>query len=493
MAYSRASNIPKSRCKEIVNSLISNFLSKDKESGLLKITVADQTNKATQIIRHIISPWKVNFTDLNQADVSILYGGKFPRDNPAIIIPSNSQNFIESLKDRDINVAKVLQKETVINATQQTRLSMVSKVQYDYKGSIELIPTNIHPPPVQINDACLLLRLDMIEEYERIIDKILNPQPSLLYRLLTGLTIPYSLAPKRVRNLLMRSKVAKTDLNLLDKLPLDTLRFLLVKAIEVIAGKKMEKKDWNGKSYVYSMTHDIESSDGLKKAKVLKRLEERYDIPSAWYIPAGHSKFDPKAVEELANHGEIGVHGTQHDGKLAAISKQQLLQRLLEARRAIDRFIDCKRTRVLGFRAPLLQHNSMILDALAETGYDYDTSVPTWEPKHPYVMSSHGIGTVYPMKLNKITEIPLTLPQDHQMLHVLGMTPKSTVQTWIRLKETIKDIGGICSILVHPDYEFSDARNLDSYEELLNDLASDKNAWATTPAEIETWFSKLHG
>ncbi len=210
-------------------------------------------------------------------------------------------------------------------------------------------------------------------------------------------------------------------------------------------------------------------------------MEEKYDLPSAWYVPTKHYKLNTEAVRQLANHGEIGAHDTMHDGKLARLPRQKLVERLREAKRTLERVVDCP---VRGFRAPLLQHNGEIVRALGKAGYTYDTSVPSWEPKHPSFMKPYGIGTANPMRVDSIIEIPVTLPQDHQMLQVLGMTPKQTVEAWIELKGVVRDIGGICTILMHPSYEMAHPKNLSTYEDLINNLTIGDDAWLTVPSEI---------
>ena len=100
-------------------------------------------------------------------------------------------------------------------------------------------------------------------------------------------------------------------------------------------------------------------------------------------------------------------------------------------------------------------------------------------------MKPYGIGTVNLVKMNKIVEIPITLPQDHQMLKVLDMSSGQVVKVWIELMDSIWNIGGICSILMHPDYELADKTGLKAYEELLNALIIG-DAHGTIPKELIT-------
>ena len=448
----------------------------------MKVTVASPAPEVHQIIRQLLSPWRVAFTGLDEADVLIVYGGKPPENMETIVIPSDSVDFTKWLKDEGLSVIRKPGRQTFIAATPQTTLSMVPQMQYHYDESVESISSISQPPPIELNDDTILLTADIIEEYGRIMVEALEPRVSTLYRLLTGLPIPYTVVPKRLRNLVMGRKAQQTSLDLYDKLPLDALRFLLARAIEKTTDKGLERKTWNGKSYACAITHDIDTHTGLIKAKVIKRLEEKYDVPSAWYIPTKHYKLDPETIRELANYGEIGAHDVRHDGKLAQLPKQKIVERLREAKQTLEKIVGRP---VEGFRTPLLQCNAKTIQALEEVGYLYDASVPTWEPNHPYTMKPYGIGTVNPMDINSVVEIPLTLPQDHQMLHVLGMTPKQAVGAWIKLKDGIRDIGGICTILVHPDYELADPRNLDAFEELLNAMVV-CDAWVTTPKELIT-------
>jgi peptidoglycan/xylan/chitin deacetylase (PgdA/CDA1 family) len=259
------------------------------------------------------------------------------------------------------------------------------------------------------------------------------------------------------------------------------LRFILSSAIEKLSEKKIERKTWNGKKYAFILTHDVDTREGLRKAKKLKKIEHKYDVPSAWYVPSKRYKLDADAINELANHGEVGAHDTKHDGKLNRLSRNALVERLREAKQILENITGEK---VEGFRAPLLQHSVKIIQALRDVRYSYDTSVPTWEPRHPNTMNSQGIGTMYPLTLEGVTEIPVTLPQDQQLLHVLGLSPKEVTRKWMKMIDTIKEISGLCTVLMHPDYELADPENLGLYEELLNMIASDSEALVSLPRNI---------
>ena len=260
-------------------------------------------------------------------------------------------------------------------------------------------------------------------------------------------------------------------LTLSDKLPIDALRFTLVNAIEKASDKVFEKKAIYSGNYVCILTHDVETASGLQKARLIKKIEQKYDGPfCCWYLPSNRYKLDEECVKDIACQGEIGVHDTKHDGKLAHMPKSKLVERFSEAKSSIENLVEHN---VEGFRAPVLQHNPRILQALKESGFKYDTSIPTWEPKHPFTMKSHGIGTVYPLTINGLVEIPLTLPQDHQLLYALSMEPKEVMRTWAIMATLIRDLGGVCMFLVHPDYKFGD-QYTSLYEDLVNVIVNDR-------------------
>ena len=370
-----------------------------------------------------------------------------------------------------------------MTATSRITLLFTPEKQFCFNGSLDAFE-NADSLVFHYRDS-VVLKVDIVKEFKIKLEKTLAPRQSTFHRVVTGLPIPYGLAPTRLRDFLMNSNNGPGNLSLYDKLPIDALRYSLVNAIKIASGKEVEKRALFNNQLTYVLTHDVESSYGLKRAMLLKKVEEKYDVQSAWYVPSNRYKLDEDSIRQLSNHGEVGAHDTKHDGKLAHLSKEKILKRVSEARNSLSKIIQQP---VDGFRAPILQHNEKILQALNEAGYKYDTSIPSWEPKHPYTMKPHGIGTVFPLTLDNLTEIPLTLPQDHQLLHVLGLDPKNVLKTWETMATMIRELGGVSMFLVHPDYEV--AANIDLYEELVSGIVSDSKSTITVPSQICTMTNK---
>ena len=446
----------------------------------MKITVLGQAADV-EVIRELLSPWNVSFTSFDQAEVAIVYNKKYLETKKTIVIPSDSSDFMKWIKDIKSRVMKKPGERVFVATTSQKVLTFTPQILYSYDGLVKSAFEETPPTAAALNEDLVFLTLDIIKEYNKILDETLNAKSSTLYNVFTGLPVPYTLAPKQLRDLFMREHRVQENLTLCDKLPLDALRFILVKAIEKLTNKKLHKKTWNGKKYACLITHDVDTKDGLLRSVTVKKLEEKYDVPSAWYLPSAQYPLDQEIVAALTNNGEVGSHDTKHDGRLYRLSGKKLADRLSHSKKILEKMVGGP---VAGFRAPLLQHNSDILSNLKDCGYQYDSSIPTWEVKHPRTMRSHGIGTVFPTRIEGMKELPITIMQDHQLLHVLDCTPKEAIETWLSNIAVIKELGGSCVLLSHPEYNLLDTQGLPLYEELLNTIAFDREMLVGLPNKI---------
>lgn len=443
----------------------------------LRITI-NAPPAVAAIIRELLSPWYVSCVSSDEAEISISYGTKYEQNDRAVLIPSYSPGCIESSRGSKPKSSGTNRRRIQISVDPDSVLEFTPKALFcDGRTGKKASRADLSSATGFKGE---LLSTDVVAEYRSIINRTINAKQSLSFRALTRMPFPYSVVPSGFRKQFLRRPDIKSSLTLNDKLSLDALRFILLEAIERVTKRSLRKKMWSGKKYAILLTHDVETREGLAKARRLKKLEDRYDAPSAWFIPSKRYELEPQIIQDLANHGEVGSHDTEHDGKLALLTKQKIVRRTSEAKVALEKVT---RKPVSGFRAPLLQHNANMIAALRESNYVYDSSIPTWEPNHPSTMKPHGIETVYPLTINGLTEIPITLPQDHQLLYVLDLKPNEVIREWLKAVSLIKRLGGLCTFLVHPDYDLADGK-METYEELLNALVSDKEASITLPIEI---------
>jgi peptidoglycan/xylan/chitin deacetylase (PgdA/CDA1 family) len=438
------------------------------------------SNSDKAILKELLSPWNVRFTTPEEADIVIIYKSEGSSTKKSIILPYAGPEFNNWVGKQNLRLKSSSKKQIKVDISNQTSLKISPERLFDYEGSLYSFPEGSSAEFFLNNDQ-ELLKIDLIKEFSNIVDPALTGKTSILYHILTGLPLRYDAAPKRVRDFVMGAKKEGRALDYCDKLPLDALRFILVKAIERLSGKILVRKKWKGANSCVTLTHDIDTENGLSRASQVRKLEEKYDIKSAWYIPTKHYPLNSEIVKELANHGEVGVHGAKHSGNLVRLSSQKLFSQFSDSKAFLEKMSG---STIHGFRSPLLQHNSAILAQLKKAGYAYDSSIPTWEPNHPQTMGPFGIGTVFPLNINGLVEIPISIVQDHQLLYVLGFTAKETVSQWLSFMSVVKEVGGCNVFLSHPEYKLFDSKNLSLYEEFLSVLISQKNTEILTPSQL---------
>ena len=433
------------------------------------------------ILKELLSPWNVSFTTPEEADIVIIYKSGEASTKKSIILPYNGPEFNNWVKKQSLSLKSSSHKQIKVDISNQTSLTISPEQLFDYEGASNSSLREGSSAEFFLNSDQELLKIDLIKEFANIVDPALNGKTSILYQILTGLPLRYDAAPKKVRDLVMGDKKEGRVINYCDKLPLDALRFVLVRTIERLSGKVLIRKKWKGANSCVTLTHDIDTEKGLGRASLVRKLEEKYDIKSAWYIPTKHYPLNCEIVKELANYGEVGVHGAKHSGNLVRLSSQKLYSQFSDAKASLEKISGSP---IQGFRSPLLQHNSTILAQLKKAGYVYDTSIPTWEPKHPQTMSPFGIGTVFPLQINGLIEFPVSIIQDHQLLYVSDLTPKETLHQWFLFMNVVTEIGGCNVFLSHPEYKLFDPENICLYEDFLSVLVANKNIEITIPKEI---------
>jgi hypothetical protein len=242
-----------------------------------------------------------------------------------------------------------------------------------------------------------------------------------------------------------------------------------------------------GKSHALAITHDVETKLGLEDgAGRLADVEARLGVRSTWNIPSDRYPLSSQLLISLAAAGEVGGHDTKHDGRLIFESLENKVERVGRCKARLE---SLSRKEVRGFRSPLLQHGRELLDALGRAGYLYDSSVPSWERLSPTSLKPHGVGTVFPFFVSGTLEIPVSLPQDHQLIRVSGLTVSEAVQELFRVSRWIRGVGGACVLLVHPDYEFGQPENTEEYHRLLEKFKSDPECEILTLGELARWWT----
>ena len=222
-----------------------------------------------------------------------------------------------------------------------------------------------------------------------------------------------------------------------------------------------------------SLTHDVESEEGLRLAVELADLEEELGFRSSFNLGGWYS-VDPGLVRELTERGfEVGVHGLRHDRSLFATrasfeAQQPGLRELFD------------RLGAVGFRSPSTHR---ILPWIGELPIEYDCSLPHSDPFEP---QPGGCCSLWPFFIGSVVELPYTLPQDHTLLTLLG---QRTPDVWSDQATRIENEHGLIQCVTHPDRGYlGNPRNRAIYREFLQALAERPRLWKALPGDVATWW-----
>jgi peptidoglycan/xylan/chitin deacetylase (PgdA/CDA1 family) len=231
---------------------------------------------------------------------------------------------------------------------------------------------------------------------------------------------------------------------------------------------------WPGRNRAaLTLTHDVESEDGLRLALEVADLEEELGFRSSFNL-GGWYPVDPGFVNELTGRGfEIGVHGLRHDRSLFATrasfeAQQPALRELLE------------RLGAVGFRSPATHR---VFEWIGELPVDYDCSIPHSDPFEP---QPGGCCSLWPFFIGRVIELPYTLPQDHTLFTLLG---HRTPAVWLEQATRIEKEHGLIECLTHPDRGYlGNARKRAIYAEFLRAMAERPHLWKALPRDVAAWW-----
>lgn len=434
-------------------------------------------------------PWQIE-AEQDEPHTIFAAGDRIEQAENATIIVSPSSRAAAEKIARDHRLT-VNSKEALIAlpATHDAQVSMRSEI-YEFSGpgldpvlssgDISIL-SRIH------REDIYLLSVDLVGEYARRVQGGFEEKPSRKFWLATKLPFSYRSIPRFIRERSFRSSDGTAEIAEEKLGPVECLRTIFLASLVLSSGPIPRIAFWKrGKSYALAVTHDVETESGLEiGAPRLIAVERSLGIRSTWNVPSARYPLPRGPVEMLAESGEVGAHDTLHNGRLIFLNAGEKIQRLKECKERLEGLTGRE---VRGFRSPLLQHNAALALATAKTGYSYDSSCPSWEILSPTSLRPHGVGTIFPFEIAETLEIPVSLPQDHQLLRVAGLKAPDAVELWLRLSRWIRRLGGPCILLVHPDYEFGMEENAHNYRRLLESFASDAQCDIMTLGELAGWW-----
>jgi hypothetical protein len=224
------------------------------------------------------------------------------------------------------------------------------------------------------------------------------------------------------------------------------------------------------------MTHDVETSSGVKFCPQLMDLNDSFGIKSSFQVvPEDRYDIPPSFLESIRKRGfEVNVHDLNHDGHLFS-DRVKFLHRAEQINSYGQQW------GAVGFRSAILYRNIDWYDAL---NFSYDMSIPNVAHLDP---QRGGCCTVFPYFIGKILELPVTTTQDYSLFHMLN---DYSTSLWKRQISLIQAKHGLISFVIHPDYIIpAKARSI--YAELLDyllKLRSQNETWIALPREVAAWW-----
>lgn len=229
------------------------------------------------------------------------------------------------------------------------------------------------------------------------------------------------------------------------------------------------------KQFAFVLTHDVETSDGMRNINAIAEIEEEFGFRSSWNIVPHKYPVDPGLLDDLRQRGhEIGVHGYNHDGKLFW-SDATFRKRTEYINAALERYD------AVGFRAPMAHRN---LQWMQQLNIEYDSSCFDIDP---FQAMPGGIGSLWPIIAGRFVELPYTLPQDHTLLVSLGETSD---RIWRDKLAFIRQHGGMALMLTHPDYLDSPVGR-EIYRGFLSHVRDRGDFWHVLPRELARWWKNV--
>jgi peptidoglycan/xylan/chitin deacetylase (PgdA/CDA1 family) len=227
--------------------------------------------------------------------------------------------------------------------------------------------------------------------------------------------------------------------------------------------------------WAVTLTHDVETAAGLARVPHVAELERARGLRSSFNMVPHDYNVPDSLVSDLDRDGfEVGVHGYTHDGLLFS-SRAVFDERAVAIKEAARRWGS------VGFRSPATYRNREWLPLL---GLEYDSSYSNTAPCEP---QPGGCASFFPFPIDGMTELPITLPQDHTLFELLE---KRGPDTWLSVLDLVRRANGMACVLAHPDPAagyIGMPENEASYVTLLDEVAA-SDAWTPVPRDLARWW-----
>ena len=242
-------------------------------------------------------------------------------------------------------------------------------------------------------------------------------------------------------------------------------------ALRWILGER--EGNWpGGKKFALLLSHDVDTQEGMDRASKFFEIEAAAGVPAVYSFVTSTYRIDGSLLRDiLALGGEIAWHSDLHDNRIAFEPEEAIRRRIDSARGFIEEY------GVTGMRSPSLCRTPALFKVAAER-FQWDSSVPDTGP-------GGGCASVFPYRIGKLLEIPLTMPMDADLVFRRGK-PSSFPEAWMEKARYIRDVGGVAVLNTHPEPHFSGRPEAwEAYAEFLRRV-KELDPWIVVPKGLRT-------
>ncbi|MDQ2743454.1 MAG: polysaccharide deacetylase family protein [Chloroflexota bacterium] len=234
---------------------------------------------------------------------------------------------------------------------------------------------------------------------------------------------------------------------------------------------------------------------------MLMDVVERHGVRPTLPVTAVTALRHPGIIRALQDRGaEMAAHGYVHND-YASLSAEQQRRQVREARTTLEGL----GLAIRGWRCPYSRWNGDTVTALVAAGFEYDaTPVYHWpayqreqiplsdEAREDYqrfvdLSSSRDALThvVLPTLVEGLVQLPMSIPQDEDMVDRLHLDLDSMSRVWIRMVRDTRERGEIFVMCLHPERAALFAVPLDA---ALKEAREMGDVWIAPCGEIADWW-----
>src|SRR5919197_1509244 len=205
----------------------------------------------------------------------------------------------------------------------------------------------------------------------------------------------------------------------------------------------------------------------LAHLALLLGITDRWAVRPTLPVTAVVARRHPQVMHWLANRGvELAAHGYVHNDYAALAREAQFEQ----VQRAHDEFLRLG-LRVQGWRCPYSRWNAHTLAAVRAAGFAYDATHtfawPAYAQEHvalpPHAAADYarlcrlfgvrdaGRQSVLPRMVDGLVQIPMSIPQDEDMVDRLHLDAGSMCRIWRPVLQEARQRRDVVVLCVHPE------------------------------------------